>query len=60
MLDDTLRTALAALLASYGLTIRYVSEGEAIPGSYWGDSEAGLVGSTIFSPARYSVALRTS
>lgn len=48
LLDETLRTALAALLASYDLTIRYVTEGEQIPGSYWGDSEAGLVGSTLF------------
>ncbi len=48
MLDETLRTALAALLESYGLAIRYVSEGEQIPGSYWGDSEAGLVDSTLF------------
>ncbi len=48
MLDETLRIALAALLESYGLAVRYVAESEQIPGSYWGDSEAGLVGSTLF------------
>jgi hypothetical protein len=36
------RVALALLLARYGLTLELVAVGEAIPGSYWGDSEAGL------------------
>jgi hypothetical protein len=48
MLDEPLRIALSALLESYGLAVRYVTEGEQIPGSYWGDSEAGLVNSTLF------------
>lgn len=47
-LDDSLRTALTKLLESYGLEIRNVAAGERIPGSYWGDSEAGLVGATLF------------
>jgi hypothetical protein len=36
------RVALATLLARYGLSLVLVAAGEAIPGSYWGDSEAGL------------------
>lgn len=48
MLDEPLRIALSALLESYGLAVRYVTAGEQIPGSYWGDSEAGLVNSTLF------------
>ena len=37
----------AALLARYGLALVRVADGEAIPGSYWGDSEAGIIGSTV-------------
>lgn len=37
----------AALLARYGLHLARVPDGEPIPGSYWGDSEAGLVGTTV-------------
>ena len=39
----------AALLAGYGLELRRVEDGAPIPGSYWGDSEAGLVGTTVFA-----------
>lgn len=42
------RTALALLLARYGLDLRLVPAGEAIPGSFWGDTEAGLKGSTLY------------
>lgn len=39
---------LMALLGRYGLRVERVpSQGE-IPGSYWGDSEAGLVGDGLF------------
>ncbi len=34
---------LAALLARYGLTLEWIAEGCDIPGSYWGESEAGLI-----------------
>lgn len=37
----------AALLASHGLHLQAVPEGEPIPGSYWGECEAGLVGTTV-------------
>lgn len=41
------RIALAVLLDRYGLALRLVAPGEKIPGSYWGDREAGLLGSTL-------------
>jgi hypothetical protein len=40
--------AVAELLAAYGVRLVEVPLAEAIPGSYWGDSEAGLVGTTIY------------
>ncbi|MDA3934168.1 MAG: hypothetical protein PF630_07580 [Gammaproteobacteria bacterium] len=39
--------ALATLLARYGLQIEPVASGQNIPGSYWGDSEAGLIGNRL-------------
>lgn len=39
----------AALLAGYGLALARVPDGEAIPGSYWGECEAGLVGATVYA-----------
>ena len=41
----------AGLLASKGLRLQAVSDGEPIPGSYWGDCEAGLVGTTVYARA---------
>jgi len=43
------RVAVALLLARYGLTLTLAASDEAIPGSYWGDSEAGLRGDTLFA-----------
>ena len=40
-----------ALLARYGLQLARVADGEPIPGSYWGESEAGLVGATVHARA---------
>lgn len=37
----------AKLLASFDLTLVHVADGEPIPGSYWGESEAGIIGSTV-------------
>ena len=34
---------LVGVLARYGMVLGWVGEGEAIPGSFWGDSEAGLI-----------------
>ena len=47
-IDDALRTALVTLFARHGLELRMVADGESIPGSYWGESEAGLIGRRIF------------
>ena len=35
--------ALESLLADYGLTVRWLPETAPIPGSYWGEPEAGLI-----------------
>jgi len=43
--------ALKALLARYGLFIRQVPAGQPIPGSFWGDEEAGLLGATLLARA---------
>ncbi len=43
------RAAVAQLLARFGLDLRMVPHGEDIPGSYWGEAEAGLKGSTLFA-----------
>ena len=37
----------AALLARYGLQLARVTDGAPIPGSYWGEPEAGIVGSVV-------------
>jgi len=39
---------LRALLEPLGLRVATVADGEAIPGSYWGESEAGLIGNTLY------------
>lgn len=50
---DVLRVAdadvalIRELLGRYGINTCYLREG-AIPGSYWGDSEAGLIGSQLY------------
>ncbi|MGC4029739.1 MAG: hypothetical protein QM696_12805 [Steroidobacteraceae bacterium] len=43
------RLAVGLLLARYGLELRLVSAGEDIPGSYWGECEAGLKDSTLYA-----------
>ena len=35
------------LLAAYGLALARVRDGEAIPASYWGEPEAGLIAHTV-------------
>jgi hypothetical protein len=39
----------ARLLAGYGLDLRLVAAAEPIPGSYWGECEAGLQGNALFA-----------
>jgi hypothetical protein len=43
------RIAVARLLDRYGLSLALIGAGEPIPGSYWGESEAGLRGDTLFA-----------
>ena len=38
-----------ALLRGYGLDLVDVAEGAPIPGSYWGEPEAGIIGSTVYA-----------
>ena len=43
------RLSLELLLDRYGLMLRLAAPDEVIPGSYWGEREAGLMGSKIFA-----------
>ncbi|WIX07670.1 hypothetical protein [Xanthomonas oryzae] len=38
----------AALLARYGLRLHRVDAGAAIPGSFWGEPEAGIIGCDVY------------
>jgi hypothetical protein len=42
------REPLMTLLARYGVTVIWILLDSEIPGSYWGESEAGLIGSRLF------------
>jgi hypothetical protein len=42
------RGEIDALLAAYGARLVEVAADAAIPGSYWGDSEAGLAGDVVY------------
>ena len=37
----------AALLGAHGLSLRYVPDAAPIPGSYWGEPEAGVIGNAV-------------
>jgi hypothetical protein len=43
------RPAVTRLLLKLGLDLRVTADGTPIPGSYWGDTEAGLIGGTLFA-----------
>jgi hypothetical protein len=45
------RAAVRGLLARFGLVLVEVPAGQAIPGSYWGDDEAGLIGNDLYARA---------
>jgi hypothetical protein len=38
-----------ALTRRYGLVLRHIAAGQSLPGSYWGESEAGLRGNELFT-----------
>lgn len=42
-------TAASALLACYGLVLERVADGLPIPGSYWGEPEAGVIGEKVYA-----------
>lgn len=46
--NDTGHEVLAALLGRFGLNLVVQQADENITGSFWGDSEAGVVGRTVF------------
>jgi hypothetical protein len=44
---DVAWPALATLLSGHGLELRHVDDGAPIPGSFWGDPEAGVIGNVV-------------
>ncbi len=47
--------ALRAMFAPYGLTLCWVADQAVIPGSYWGECEAGLIAATLYVRANTPV-----
>ena len=53
--DEVLRLAdvklpsVTRLLSNYGLSLKTVTSGHRIPGSFWGDEEAGLIGNELLA-----------
>ncbi len=41
------KTGLVGLLTRYSMVLEWVADGQVIPGSFWGDSEAGLIGNRL-------------
>ncbi len=48
-LADIAPGAPAALLRRHGIELARVADGKSIPGSYWGEPEAGIVGRTVYA-----------
>jgi hypothetical protein len=48
-LSDIAFEDVATLLSRYGLRLHSVPDGEPIPGSYWGDCEAGIIGANVYA-----------
>lgn len=48
---ETAVMQLSGLLTRYGLTLKRVADDTPIPASYWGESEAGLVGPVVYARA---------
>lgn len=47
--DASVARDLAPLLQRYGLELVFVDDATDIPGSYWGDREAGLIGNQVIA-----------
>jgi len=43
------RGAIVALLGRFGLILHLLDPGTSIPGSYWGEPEAGIIGNTLYA-----------
>ncbi len=48
-LADIDLSAVHALLSRFGLSFASVEPGTTIPGSFWGDDEAGIIGTTVYA-----------
>ena len=51
LLGDIDRGALARLLGEFALNLVGVGDGETIPGSYWGEPEAGVIVDAVYARA---------
>jgi hypothetical protein len=51
LLGQIAQSDVIALLARFGLDFVPVADGEPIPGSYWGECEAGLIGHAVHARA---------
>ncbi len=49
LFNDIDKTTVSALLQCYGLDLVSVANGEPIPGSYWGEPEAGVIGHRVYA-----------
>jgi hypothetical protein len=49
LLSSVDRVEVAVLLKRYGMELELISPQEVIPGSFWGDSEAGLKGDRLYA-----------
>ncbi len=45
------QSRLGRLMRGYGLELQWTAPAQSIPGSFWGDPEAGLIGSTVHARA---------
>ena len=56
--------ALQDLLHTYSILVESVANGEVIPGSFWGDSEAGIIRDTLYvrpeTPVHSAVAMNST
>ena len=49
VLADIGEAHVSALLSRYGLNFVRIADGQSIPGSFWGEPEAGLIGETVYA-----------
>jgi hypothetical protein len=45
---DEAHESIGTLVRKYGVTLRHLADPENVPGSYWGESEAGLQGNDLY------------